>query len=856
MQKIELHYNPYKMETILLVDGVNVETMENYQKFQEFIKTGTPLQTWIEPISYKNWKGLINGLVEDDHKDALEIHFYGREIDFEDLKRACECENCKRKNPLDLSYIWEEKLFDKKLAQNIEFVMRKLDSDEFAKIVEERKDAVLEAVYSELPNNYKEAKEKEFKVVVAGMYSSGKSTLLNTLIRHEILPTSSKSCTAKACRICHDGMLKGNEITLECFDESGEIVVQKERFDSDDSCYTRLLEITPIGELKSNPESVETIELTLNLSHLYPSQEMEKEFKLVIVDTPGSNSSKTEGKEVKPDIQIALDAITNGSKEMVIICADGNYRDDTSIGVFLKAIYKSNQEDNGDFNDRFLFILNKCDGIIFNPNEQMNDIKENFARYITNMEVTKGEKISEFIPRIFLTCAYVNFAIQKKAFNFTGAELDNDEKGIYLKESYKSFKNKIIEYKMEKFFLANYCDIPEYRRQEFDKQFNEFLDSGKESEAVAIQTGICCIESAIKDYIERYAYPFKVRNLLETFDFLLDDIAGFIDNQTKVLKDNESILRKGMSERELKEKEKKEEEERKNKLKLLDEKVKETKEEITEICFDRSELNNICQILELETDKFINSEGLREQDRTFTREEIRELIKKLDGFLSEQWEKMTSEYENCTNKYKIKLRNICKLLKDFAVDLQKDDQIQIGGYNFSNSIGLQRINRLDIYSLQEQVEDKKKIVKKKRNISFQNPIKNESYSWWQFGKKIKQILAPELISKTVEEDVVVYCVEPLVKYLGSIRSQVDDFCQKTDKEYTADIDKIKKQALNMADDVKQNIESASQSIEEYKEKIRTYKNDEEALKKEIEEVQRRRLWLLELSDGIKGGQYV
>lgn len=99
-------------------------------------------------------------------------------------------------------------------------------------------------------------------------------------------------------------------------------------------------------------------------------------------------------------------------------------------------------------------------------------------------------------------------------------------------------------------------------------------------------------------------------------------------------------------------------------------------------------------------------------------------------------------------------------------------------------------------------------------------------------------------------------MEPLVKYLGSIRSQVDDFCQKTDKEYTADIDKIKKQALNMADDVKQNIESASQSIEEYKEKIRTYKNDEEALKKEIEEVQRRRLWLLELSDGIKGGQYV
>ena len=46
------------METVLFVNGVNVcDNIADYGQFKEFIETHTPLQTWIEPIPYKDTQG-------------------------------------------------------------------------------------------------------------------------------------------------------------------------------------------------------------------------------------------------------------------------------------------------------------------------------------------------------------------------------------------------------------------------------------------------------------------------------------------------------------------------------------------------------------------------------------------------------------------------------------------------------------------------------------------------------------------------------------------------------------------------------------------------------------------------------
>ena len=172
MQKIKIKYNPYKMETILQVDRVNVCDVDDYIAIKEFIETKTPLQTWLEPIEYKDWKGLLNELTGDSH-DKLEIHFYGRKIDFEDLRYSFESLNKERLVPHKISYLHDKELSDKRQKEGIDRVMKMLLSDEFKKIVQDySKDSLLAKSYQALPDAYEKAQNKDFKVVFAGVYSS------------------------------------------------------------------------------------------------------------------------------------------------------------------------------------------------------------------------------------------------------------------------------------------------------------------------------------------------------------------------------------------------------------------------------------------------------------------------------------------------------------------------------------------------------------------------------------------------------------------------------------------------------------------------------------------------------------
>lgn len=461
MQKIRISYNPYKMKTVVLVNGTNVCETDDYIQFREFIETDTPLQTWAEPIPYKNWKGIINELATEECYDEIEILFDGRKIDYEDLVRACDAANSKRKIKLNITYKLEQEYSDAKLAQNIDTVMQTLLSEKFSALVDEcGENSQIAKDYKNLPTEYERAKNKEFKIVFAGLYSSGKSTILNALIHRNILPTSDETCTSKTCRLKHDRRLK-KKITLECFDAQGKVVVQKEIFDSDKSCLDRFWEITPLGAKKSNPETVDTIEICLDLSHLYPTKEMEKEFNLVIVDTPGCNSSKTKGAEsdIKQDIKIALDAINNGEKEMVVICADSQDYEDESLGVFLKAINDTTQDehDRGDFNDRFLFVLNKCDVLKYNSAQESVAVKkENFARYLMDTKrwgIEERKDSPQFIPKIFMVCAYIKFAVQMGVAHFTQEERKTDKLKKNLFQEYRKFAENVWDYGDENYFF-------------------------------------------------------------------------------------------------------------------------------------------------------------------------------------------------------------------------------------------------------------------------------------------------------------------------------------------------------------------------------------------------------------------
>lgn len=320
MKTIEISYNPYKMITKMLINQVDVCRNQSYEKFKDFIENEIPLQTWIEPIEYRDWAGFVNEISDPETNDEVKVIFSGRKIDFDDLKRAIADQNEDRSEETRVRYTFEHKTIrdDKILAQNIEEVVSELKSPRFRELIQQRTTEELSKKYNELDENYQTAKENLFYIVLAGGYSSGKSTLLNALIRHDILPTCEGTCTSRNCRIHHDSSL-GKKVSLACYDENDKIVIEKRIFENDSDCADLFWEICPIRDentVDKYPE-VAMMELGVDLSHLYPDSVSEDTFTIVLIDTPGMDSSQSSQDGINRHAEIALQAMSMESKPIL-----------------------------------------------------------------------------------------------------------------------------------------------------------------------------------------------------------------------------------------------------------------------------------------------------------------------------------------------------------------------------------------------------------------------------------------------------------------------------------------------------------------------------------------------------------
>ncbi len=792
MQKIEIKYNPYKMKTDMKINGKDVLGLgANYETLKEFIKNDTPLQTWIEPVFYENWKGFINELVDEEVSDTIKIIFDGRKIDFNDLKRACLGQNEGRKNKIKLELEHRREISDEQLSNNIDLVMKDLLSDRFKKLVNEHNKTSQET-YDNLKENYEHAKNKEFHIAFAGVYSSGKSTILNALVRKDVLPTSDKTCTSKIFKLKHDKSL-GEKLSLRCLDEDGKVVVHEEKFPTDLACKKRLLEITPIGANESNPPEVDTIEIRMNLSHLYPSPALEEKLKLVIVDTPGCNSARTRSGDAGKNEheEISLGIITAENKEMIVICADGQDYEDESIGEFLGEIAEISKEDRGYFNDRFLFVLNKCDLKKYNNGERAEEAKASYAEYLMAPDrwgLEQDEDI-DFTPKIFMTSAYAALAIVKGADQYTVDEKKVDGEKRNLAKGYNEMKELIVEYSDENYFFSQLCDIPKYRQEEFKRKFETAIKNNEDARAVELQCGILCLESAIRDYIERYAYPIKVQSLLDTFEDLLDEVEKFNESEANKLKKTIDALTSKNAQKITAGKDKKIDEQRKNKLSDIRIEVTKEQQKIDSFVIEEDRINSVEKQFKetCDDDKFV--ELIRTEvknKKEYTAKEKEEILTGVRECYNRAWKNVENTLSSFQKDYNRKLQESLDNLRNRLEELEREKKFEFDGYNFKNSVSYQNAMKLNINDLRKEAEK----TKTKAHIRVvANPIKQQKYKWYQFFAKIDQFFAPDTIEEQVEDK---YDLSFLRNILSNTNREVAMLCADTIKNYKSDCERIKK----------------------------------------------------------------
>ena len=481
MSQINVKYNPYKLETDISINGKNIASDSGLYKLLK----GQRLQEWIGDFP----KMLIDELNTVD----FDITFHGMLLDwddFEDVFRSANENGVIKKLRLSFS----EAKNDDLISENIVNVFKELQDGP----IDDFRDPKLLKAFNNINNAV-------FPINVIATMSSGKSTLINALLGKRMMPSKNEACTATITEILDD-------------DSDNFFATVR---DDEDSVIEDIPELTfeKMCELNEN-EKVHRIEVTGNIPFLDAESTA-----LMLVDTPGPNNSQNQAHK-----NTTYKAINNDANNLILYVLNGTQLSTNDDASLLSYVAEQIKKGGKQVRDRFIFVVNKMDG--FNPEEE--DIGKAIAaakNYLASYGIEN--------PQIFPCSAYTALNIRTY---FEGVDIDNmsraDEKKLpSAARDTLPMIDKFVDY--ESMHLEQYSTLAPSAQKELDYRLQQAEESGNTKEQALIHCGIYSIEAAITAYVKKYAKTKKVKDLVESFQEILESTQVLAKAKTQVATDEE-----------------------------------------------------------------------------------------------------------------------------------------------------------------------------------------------------------------------------------------------------------------------------------------------------------------------------
>lgn len=422
----------------------------------------------------QEWADKLPDLLEKECKDKnFEIDFKGTQTDYEDLKLAFEL----KKDTISSSFSHISTLDISKVEAEVDKIFEAIQKGPVAEL---RTHTITEA--------FKKAKNQEFEVNVIATMSSGKSTLINALLGKQLMPARVEATTSTVVKIIN---AQQDNYSLRAYDEEGN---ELSNYCIDDATPEQ------IDELNDNPQ-ISTLEIRGKIPFVSTIG-----MQLVLVDTPGPNNARNKNHE-----KLTYEMLEDSDKSLVLYVLNGEALGINDNERLLDYVCKCMQEGGKQSRDRYLFVVNKLD--VFKPKE---------ANRITHALVEERESLER--RGIFNPCL---FPVSAQA----AMELRTNEQFVEVLDKFKD-KLKMSEYyHFDKYYEFN-C-LPMIVRN----RLQTIIDKGISEEIVEIHTGIASIEQAIGLYINKYARTTKIKDLVDSFNHKLNDLAT-MENLQKAIRED------------------------------------------------------------------------------------------------------------------------------------------------------------------------------------------------------------------------------------------------------------------------------------------------------------------------------
>ena len=481
MAQIYISYNPYKMETQIEINGKSIPKDSILYK----IVKGKRLQEWIGKFPQM--------LVDELNTVDFDIQFYGMPLDWDDFEDAfTHAKNSGIIRKLSLKYI--EGKSDEDISEKIVEIFKDLQEGP----VDDFRDPKLIKAFNNINNSV-------FPINVIATMSSGKSTLINALLGKKLMPSKNEACTATITEILDND----NEIFEALVYDQDEVVLQE----VSDLSYDIM------NELNSD-SNVHRISATGNIPFLDA-----RSTALMLVDTPGPNNSQNQAHK-----NTTYRAINSDANNLILYVLNGTQLSTNDDSSLLSYVAEQIKKGGKQVRDRFLFVINKMDE--FNPEEEDIEKAINAAKiYLASYGIED--------PQIFPCSAYIALNIKTYLKDVDIDNLTTNETRKLPSAAGETISKiyKFIDY--ESMHLEQYSTLSPSAQRELDFKLSQAEKNGDTKEQALIHCGIYSIEAAITAYVKKYARTKKVKDLVESFQEVLESTQILVKAKTQVATDEE-----------------------------------------------------------------------------------------------------------------------------------------------------------------------------------------------------------------------------------------------------------------------------------------------------------------------------
>ena len=254
MLNVDLTYNPYFVTTEIIIDG---EVVSENSRLAELCKNER-IQNWIDKF--------LPALYDEKREKQVSFKFRGTELDADDVRNAIELFN---QNHPGYNFVLEEVISKQNGLSRVSALKA---------LFEKGKKGPFQDTFNskEMQTAFQAALDPTFEVNVIATMSSGKSTVVNSLLGKDLMPAKHEACTATIARITNND--EAPLFTAQRFDKRGNALSEIQ-----EATYSLLSDW-------NDDEKTSRIEINGNI----PTVQQTDECTMVFVDTPGPNNSRSE----------------------------------------------------------------------------------------------------------------------------------------------------------------------------------------------------------------------------------------------------------------------------------------------------------------------------------------------------------------------------------------------------------------------------------------------------------------------------------------------------------------------------------------------------------------------------------